>query len=116
VNAGLWVTEAYLQAHHDVVQNVVDAVIEAIRREKTDKAYAESELTKHLGVKDKGELDFTYNFYVNEVLSLGPTPQVDQVQSNIDALAAKNPKVKTINAADMIDQSFVKAAEKQAQK
>ena len=111
VNAGMWTTQSYIEAHRDVVQKVVDALVEAIHREKTDKAFAESEITRHLGVKNKGELDFTYDFYVNEVLTAGPMPQIAQLQSNIDALAAKNPKVKTIDAAGMIDQSFVKNAE-----
>jgi len=112
VNAGLWVTESYMQAHRDVVQNVVDAIVEAIQREKSDRAFAENEITKNLGVKDKAVLDFTYDFYVNEVLTAGPMPQVAQLQSNIDALSAKNPKVKALDAAAMIDQSFVKTAEK----
>ena len=113
VNAGIWVTQSYMQAHRDVVQNFVDAVVEALKREKSDRAFAEAEITKQLGVKDKGELDFTYDFYVNEVLAAEPVPQVAQLQSNIDALSAKNPKVKALDAASIIDQSFVKAAEKQ---
>ncbi|MGH6673654.1 MAG: ABC transporter substrate-binding protein [Xanthobacteraceae bacterium] len=112
VSDGLWVSQSYIQAHRDVVQNAVDAIVEAYRREKSDRAYAESEMTKHLGVKDKAELDFTYDFYVNEVTSGGVMPQADQVQSNIDALATSNPKVKGLSAASMIDQSFVKEATK----
>jgi len=112
VNAGLWFTEDFTKAHSDVVQNVVDAVIEAIQREKSDRAFAVNEISKHLGVRDKEEIDFTYDFYVNEVLAAGPMPKVVQLQSNIDALAAKNPKVKTIDPAVMIDQTFVKNAEK----
>jgi NitT/TauT family transport system substrate-binding protein len=112
INAGIWTNQPFIQTHRDVVQNVADAIVEAIRREKTDRAFAESEISKYLGVKDKGELDFTYGFYVNEVLAAGPIPQVAQIQSNIDAMAAKNPKVKTIDAATMVDQSFVTQAEK----
>ena len=116
VNAGIWTAQSYLEDHRSVVQSVVDAMIEAINREKTDKAFAESEITKHLGVKDKGELDFTYDFYVNDVLVLGPVPQVAELQSNINAMTIKNPKVKTLDPATMIDPSFVEAAEKQAAK
>ncbi|MGB6537102.1 MAG: ABC transporter substrate-binding protein [Xanthobacteraceae bacterium] len=112
VNAGIWVTEAYILTHRDVVQKVVDAIVEALQREESDRFFAESEIGKHLGVKDKGELDFTYDFYVNEVLAAVPIPEAAQVQSNIDALAASNPKVKGLKAADMIDQSFVAKAVK----
>lgn len=112
-NAGIWVNQVFMQAHPDVVQNAVDAVLEAIQREKSDRDFAESEISKHLGVNDKAELDFTYDFYVSEVLALGPVPQTAQIQSNIDALAPKNPKVKTVDAASMVDQSFAKKAEKE---
>jgi len=108
VNAGVWVTQSFMQEHRDVVQRVVDAVVEGFRREKSDRAFAEDEIGKQLGIKDKRQLDFTYDFYVNEVLAAEPIPEVAQVQSNIDALSAKNPKVKTLDAGSMVDQSFVK--------
>ena len=112
VSAGLWFADSYIKAHPDVVQGVVDAVLQAINREKADRAFAESEITKHLNVKNKAELDFTYDFYSKEVLAPGPMPRADELQANIDAIAAKNPKVKSLDAATMIDQSFVKKAEK----
>jgi NitT/TauT family transport system substrate-binding protein len=110
VSDGIWLSESYVQAHHDVVQKVVDALMDAWKREQSDREYAEKVLGKNLGIKDKAELDFTYDFYANEVLGPGPMPTAEQVQSNIDALATSNAKVKTLNAASMIDQSFIKAA------
>jgi hypothetical protein len=41
-------------------------------------------------------------------LAPGSVPQVAQVKAAIDALAGSDPKVKTINPAAMLDQSFVK--------
>jgi NitT/TauT family transport system substrate-binding protein len=112
VSDGLWVNETYLQAHHDVVQKVVDAVVEGYQREKSDRAFAESMITKYLGVKDDAQLHFTYDFYVNDVLAPGVMPAAAQVQANIDSLAPSNPKVKDLDAAAMVDPSFVKNAEK----
>jgi NitT/TauT family transport system substrate-binding protein len=112
VSAGLWVTQSYLDGHRDVVANVVDAVVEALHREKSDRAYAESEISKHLGVKDKGELDFTYDFYVNELLAPEPMPNVAQIKGDVDALAPSNPKVKNIDIKGMVEQSFVENAVK----
>jgi NitT/TauT family transport system substrate-binding protein len=112
VNAGIWATESYIETHRDVVQGVVDAIVEGFQRERADRTFAEDEIGKQLGIKDKGELDFSYDFYVNEVLAAEPVPEAAQLQSNIDALAAKNPKVKALDAANMIDQSFVKNAER----
>jgi len=111
VSAGLWVTEAYLKDHRDVVQNVVDAVVEALGRENSDREFAEAELHRYLAVADKAALDVTYDFYVNEVLAGGPMPQAAGVDGDIQALAATNPKVKSIDPATMIDQSFVQKAQ-----
>ena len=116
VSDGLWVDESYIQAHHDIVQNVVDALVEAFEREKADRDYAESVITKELGIKDKAQLDFTYDFYVKDVLAPGVMPQTDQVQANIDSLSGSNPKVKTVNAAALVDQSFVKNAQSAVKK
>ncbi len=80
VSAGLWFTQAYIQAHPDIVQAVVDALVEALHREKTDRAYAEAEMTAHLGIKDPAELDFTYDFYINEILADEPMPDAAQIQ------------------------------------
>lgn len=113
VSAGLWVTEAYLNGHRDVVQNVVDGIVEALRREKSDRVFVEAELRKYLGVTDKAALDDTYDFYVNEVLPGGPLPQAAGIAGNIEALAAKNPKVKSLDPTAMLDQSFVRNAEAQ---
>lgn len=110
VSAGLWVTDSYAAAQHDLVQNIVDAVVEALRRERSDRDYAEKEISAHLGVKDKAELDFTYDFYLNEVLAPEPMPEEAQIKGDVDALVASNPKVKNLDIASMLDQSFVKNA------
>lgn len=114
VSDGLWVDDSYIQQHRDVLQNVVDALVDGYMREKSDRDYAESVITKYLGVKDKAQLDFTYDFYVNGVLAPGVMPQAAQVQANVDSLSSSNPKVKTLDAASMIDQSFVKKAQQGA--
>ena len=111
VVSGIWFTSGYVKTHPDVVQGVVDAAMRALNDEKANRAFAESEIAKHFGVKDKAELDYTYDFYKG-ILGPGPMPQVAELQSDIDALAASNPKVKTVNADAMIDQSFIKHAEK----
>jgi NitT/TauT family transport system substrate-binding protein len=110
VNAGLWVSQAFIDAHRDVVQNVVDAIVEALQREKSDRAFADDEMGKVLKIKDRGELDFSYDFYVNEAMTAGAMPQPTEIQSNIDALSASNAKVKNVDAAGMVDQSFYKNA------
>lgn len=109
VSSGVWVPEAYIETHRATVQNVVDALAQTLQRMRTDRDFTEEEITKHLGIKDKGELDFTYDFYAKDIFSLGAMPEAGQVQSDKDWLAPTNPKVKAVNVADMIDQSFLKS-------
>ena len=114
VSAGVWVPQAFMEGNRDAVQKVVDALIEGIEREKSDRAFAESEIRKYLGVTDQAELDFTYDFYVNGPIAVGPMPQSAQIESNIKALSAGNPRLAGVDVPAMIDQSFVKGAQKAA--
>ncbi len=110
VNTGLAAMASYIEANPKIVQSVVDAIVEALQREKSDKAYVEAELREHMGIKDEAVLEFTYNFYANEVAPSLPTPETAQLEAAQTALSVKNPKVKTVDLSGMIDQSFVKAA------
>jgi NitT/TauT family transport system substrate-binding protein len=113
VSAGVWATESFIEANPETVQDVVDALVEAAGREKSDRMLAESAMREHLGIKDQAALDFTYDFYSKEVLPAGLTPQTAQIASNVEALAASNPKVKTVDVAAMVNQSFVRNAQRQ---
>jgi NitT/TauT family transport system substrate-binding protein len=113
INTGLVAPDSYIKQHRKIVAAVVDAIVEAFHREKTDKAYAESELRKHMGIKQQAVLDFTYNFYANEVAPTIPLPEAAELESAKNALSIKDPKVKSVNLSSLIDQSFVKAAVKQ---
>jgi NitT/TauT family transport system substrate-binding protein len=116
VSSGVWVSEAYIETHRATVQKVVDALAETLHRMRTDRNFAEKEIAKHLGIADKGELDFTYDFYAKDIFSLGAMPEVAQVQSDKDWLAPTNPKVKGVNVAALVDQSFLKNVPNNAQK
>lgn len=111
VSAGIWLDQSFLDAHRDTAQKVVNAIVDAVQREKSDPTFAQDEMRRHLGVADKAELGFTYDFYAKEVISRGLMPQAAQIESNIKALSASNPKVAGIDAAAMLDQSLVRSAE-----
>jgi NitT/TauT family transport system substrate-binding protein len=110
VNTGLVAMDSYIQANPKIVAAAVKAIIEAFHREKTDKAYAESELREHMGIKDQAVLDFTYNYYANEVAPSVPTPLASQLESAKQALATNNPKARVVDLNSMVDPSFVKVA------
>ncbi len=50
--------------------------------------------------KRAGKLDFTYDFYTNEILAAEPMPKAEQIKGDIDALGASSPKVKNVDIED----------------
>lgn len=107
---GIAVTKSYLDSHQDVAQKVCDALVSAIKREKSDKAYAEKEIAKFLNVHDKAALDETYQFYAQEVLPSVPLPAVDQFAASQQALAKGTPSVAKIDLNSLVDPDFVRKA------
>jgi NitT/TauT family transport system substrate-binding protein len=109
-NTGFAVTTDYLGAHADIVQKAVDATVKGVQREKKDKAFAEQVMKKYMGITDQAVLDFTYDFYANEVAANIPMPETDQFTASQQALGAKNDKIKAVDLSSFIDQSYVKKA------
>lgn len=109
--AGLVANDSYIKAHPKVVATAVDAIVEAIHREKTDKAFAEGELRKYIHIGQQAVLDFTYDFYTNEAAP-SPIPKASELKVAQEALSVSDPKVKNLDLASLIDQSFVNAAAK----
>lgn len=110
INTGLLATDAYIKANPEICQKVTDALIAALHREKTDQAFTEKEMAKYMHVKNKAQADFTYDFYAKQIAPAIPMPEVKQLEQAKQALGVSNPKVKTVDLAEMIDQQFVKAA------
>jgi hypothetical protein len=93
-----------------VAQKVCAALVAAIKREKTDKAFAEKEIAKFLNVHDQAALDDTYQFYAQEVLPSVPLPAVDQFSASQKALAKSTPAVAKIDLNSVVDPEFVQKA------
>ncbi|WP_375490000.1 ABC transporter substrate-binding protein [uncultured Jatrophihabitans sp.] len=109
-NVGIAATKAYVSGHKKQVQDFIDAIMEAIKREKSDKAYSITELQKHLQVSDQKALAATYDYYTQEVLPDVPTPTVAQLATSQQVLAASRPEVSKLDLSSIVDASFVKAA------
>ncbi len=105
---GIAVTKSYLDAHHDIAQKLCDAIVEAVKKEKSDKAYTEQEIAKFLNVHDKPSLDATYQFYAQEVLPERPVPNTDQFTVSQATLAKTTPAVAKIDLNSVVNPGFVK--------
>ncbi|OBF33023.1 hypothetical protein A5724_20595 [Mycobacterium sp. ACS1612] len=105
-NVGIAATDAYVQSHGDQIRRFMTAVQQAIKREKTDEAYAVSVLSKHLKVTDPKALHDTWAYYT-KVLPDVPTPTIEQLQTSVNELAPTNPAVKNLDLKTLVDASFV---------
>lgn len=110
---GFAVQNSYLSGHKDAVQRAVTSILEAIKMEKSDKAYTEKEMAKFMGVTDKGEADYTYKFYAQTLAPSVPVPAVSQFAATKTALAKKDAQVGSVNLNDLVDPALVQTAAKQ---
>lgn len=84
---GVSVTQAYAQAHPDTVLHFTRAYIQGIHQWKTDKTFAEQEMTKYLGISDQAQLDDSWQTY-QQAFEQVPLPGDQALQNEIDATAA----------------------------
>jgi NitT/TauT family transport system substrate-binding protein len=109
-NVGIAVMKSYASSHRTQVQNFMSALLEGIKKEKSDKTYAIAELKTHLNVTDAKALDETYQYYANEVLPDVPTPTVAQLATSQTVLAESRPEVKKLDLSKLVDTSFLSSA------
>lgn len=103
----------YVSAHKDVVQNYIDAQVEAILRFKHDKPVTFEELSKLYKTTDQtGFADF-YQFYTQDrVTPAYPYPRPEQFKNSQDVVCQKIPAVCSVDLTKVIDASFVQDAER----
>jgi NitT/TauT family transport system substrate-binding protein len=104
------VTRAYVTANRDVVQRYVDSIVEAIAKARADKPGTVATLKKYLKSDDDKGMQAAYDWYVGTVLKYPPTPSGVQLASIREVVSKFNDKVRTVDTARMVDDSFVKSA------
>jgi NitT/TauT family transport system substrate-binding protein len=106
-NVGIAATQSWLSSNGNSARKFLAAVQQGIKREKSDKAYAEQEMRAHLKVTDQQALDETYQYYAQEVLPDVPTPTAAQLQTSKDSLVATLPAVKQLDVKSLVDASYL---------
>lgn len=109
VDTGVEVEGAWLNAHRDLMQRYVDAIVEAISREKNDEAYSVSILEQYYQSTDAAAMTDVYRAYMATVPSL-PYPAVDQFSDAATQLAVLDPRVANVALDGLVDRSFVESA------
>ncbi|HEY6200408.1 MAG TPA: ABC transporter substrate-binding protein [Candidatus Binatia bacterium] len=101
-------SRAYIKAHHDIIASVIRASSEAIHFYKTQKEASIKILSKYLQTTDREALEETYREVSLKAVPDKPYPTLAGVQTILDELSAKTPKLKSAKPEDFVDMSFVK--------
>jgi NitT/TauT family transport system substrate-binding protein len=110
--ATLTAKKSWVAANHATVQKYVDSLLEAVKREKTDKAFTEQVMGKYLKLDDKPSLDAAYDFFAGKILPDEPHATAAQFKDTVESLGKTNPAIKAVDLSGVIDDSFVQDAVK----
>lgn len=109
VNVTITARRTWLNAHRDVAQRYVNAVVAGIAKEKSDKAFTIDVLRQYYKIDDPRELEACYAFYAKVTPAL-PHPRVQLFTEVLKELANTNEKVRDFDVSKILDDSFVRRA------
>jgi NitT/TauT family transport system substrate-binding protein len=101
----------WIYANRATAQRYVDAILEAIHRMQTDRAYSIAVLKQYFKTDDTKAMSDSYD-YITRVIPAVPYPKAEQFTSLIAEGAYTNEKLKSVNVAKMLDDSFMRDAAK----
>ena len=109
-NTAIVVQRSWLDGHRDVAQRYVDSLIEAIARNRSDKAFATQVIRKYLKTDNERAASTTYDFFVGQVTPQYPMSRPEQFQDALAQLSASNEKVRGFDVTSIFDTSLVQSA------
>ncbi len=108
-NASLILDRGYVNANRATVQKFMDSLVQAIARNRNDRAFSLSILKKYFPDETDSVLNTIYDYYRPDTPSL-PFPKVELFKPGVDELSKANPKVAEVDLSKMIDTSFIQSA------
>jgi ABC-type nitrate/sulfonate/bicarbonate transport system substrate-binding protein len=101
-------SRAFIKSQPDLIMAVMRSLAEGVHFYKTQKEPSIKILSKYLQTTDRDALEETYREVSLKVVPEKPYPTLAGIQTIIDELATKNPKLKAAKPEDFVDMSFVK--------
>jgi NitT/TauT family transport system substrate-binding protein len=101
-------SRAFIKSQPDLVMAVMRSLAEGVHFYKTQKEASIKILSKYLQTTDRDALEETYREVSLKVVPDKPYPTLAGIQTILDELAVKNPKLKAAKPEDFVDMSFVK--------
>jgi NitT/TauT family transport system substrate-binding protein len=109
-SVGVVTERSYAAANKSVTQRYVDAIVEAIAREKKDRAFAVSVLKTYFKSSDDALMGAAYDFYAREVVQQPPTCDAAQFTEAQNVLGASAPAIRSYRLSKLYDNSYVTSA------
>jgi NitT/TauT family transport system substrate-binding protein len=104
------VQRSWLKANKSVAQKYIDALVEAIAKERSDRAFTIKAMKKYFKSEDDHAMNVAYDFFTKEVTPSRPYPKAEQFKQAQETLAKRNQKVAQLDLDKILDPSFVKSA------
>ena len=92
----------------DLVTAFLTAYIEALQQFKTNKEAAYNIIAKNSGLKDRADIEEYHRILTTRFLLDYPLPTEAGMKTVLDDLGTKNPKVREIKPADLLDTRFLR--------
>jgi ABC-type nitrate/sulfonate/bicarbonate transport system substrate-binding protein len=105
-------TRSFRDQNRDTVQRFITALVEAnhwVKNPKNRSAVLQI-VSRRLRTDDPAVLDLNYRIYI-EPLDPYPYTKLTDLRTNLMDLAESNPRLKDVNLATFVDNSFIQRAE-----
>jgi NitT/TauT family transport system substrate-binding protein len=100
----------WVAQNHATVQKYADSMVEAIAREKTDKAYTLGVMRRNLGIDDDTALSEIYDYFTVRAVPSQPLPRPEIFAAMLDNLGQNNDRVRALDINTLLEPSFVQSA------
>jgi NitT/TauT family transport system substrate-binding protein len=104
----LYASANLIAKRSDLITAFLTAYIEALQQFKTNKEVAYNIIAKNSGIKDRADIEEYHRILTTRFLLDYPLPTEAGMKTVLDDLGAKNPKVREIKPADLLDTRFLR--------
>ena len=114
IGSSFMTTRRFRDQNREIMQRFARALIEAAQWSKDPKNHAEviGIYSRYLRTQDTSTLELNYKLYIDP-MPLFPYTNMDDLQANLAGLAESNPKLRDLNFAEFVDNSFVRRVQRE---
>jgi len=105
----LYAPASLIAKRPDLITTFLTAYMEALQQFKTNKEAAYGIIAKYSGIKDRGDIEEYHKILTTRFLLDYPLPTEAGMKTVLDDLGSKNPKVREIKPADLLDTRFLRS-------